>query len=240
MRARRWLPLLTVFLLAGAGLAACGGGSDDDASSEGSDTTASKADDQKRADGIVLTLADFPSGWTQDESDDDESDDEEENPLDACMGEEAAELESAQTAEADSPDFSRGESTTAGSFSSVLETEADAEKGMRLLRSDRMKECLDQAFTDELGKQTGLEDVEIGDVTVEQASFPNVAEETAALQFVIPITVEAESVNFYADFVFFRQDRVLAGMFMTDVGEPFSSSEAEALARTMAARMKAA
>jgi hypothetical protein len=240
MLRRRWIPLLTVLLLAVAGVTSCGG--DDDSGSgddqDESSTKAADANDQELADRIVLKLSDFPSGWTEDDSTDEDDDDE--DPLADCLGEESDELTDAETAEAESPDFSRGEATTASSLVSLLKTEPDAERGMELIRSEKLKQCLNEAMDKELRTQTGEEGVEIGEVSLKNSSFPNVADETAALQMQVPITVQGSTVSFYADIVFFREGRIVAGLMVADVGQPFPSAEAEALARKLAGRMKAA
>ncbi len=188
----------------------------------------------------MLKLTDFPSGWTEDEATPEEESSAN-DPIDKCFGGEGKTLDENTSAEADSPDFSRGETTTVSSFSAVLKAEKDAEEAMDLLASDTLKDCFNQALADELKATAGEDEgFTLGDVTLKDASFTKVGEETNALQFVIPISAPGVEVSFYAGLVFFRQDRVIGGLFLGNLESPFPSSEGEALAKKMAARMKAA
>lgn len=235
--------LLLPFLL---GAAACG--SDGDGGSGSSDTTAASsettkaeggsADDQAVADAVILELSDLPSGYTEGEA---PSEDEEEDPFGDCLSAEGKQLDDATTGDAESPDFARGETTTVSSFATVFADEGSAEKAMELVASDELKACFDTIVTEEIKSSAGeTEGVTFGDLVLKDASFPKVGEETSALQFVVPISAAGTDVTFYVDLVFFRQDRVVAGLFLGDLGKPFPSGEASTLAGKMAGRMKAA
>jgi hypothetical protein len=230
--------LLPLLLAAGA----CGDDSGDSASDTTTTTAAAKSseasDDEQLAADVVLRLADLPSGYTEDEATPDEQD--EGDPVDQCLGDEAAELDAATTAEADSPDFSRGETTTVGSDAAVLKEERDAEQAMDLISSDTFKQCLDAAVVEELKSGTGEEGVTFGDVSLEDASFANVADETKALQFSVAIQAEGQEFPFYVDIVVFRAGRVVASLTLANLGEPYPASVGVDLARKMAARAKAA
>jgi hypothetical protein len=234
-----------VILLLPALLAFGACGDDSKESSSGATTTAadeasSGEDDQKIADAVVLKLADFPSGWTEDEATPEEEDSAN-DPIDKCFGGKGKTLDENTTAEADSPDFSRGETTSVSSFSAVMKSEKDAEETMDILASDTLKDCFNQALADELKATAGEDEgFSLGDVTTKSASFTKVGEETTALQFLIPISAPGVEVSFYADLVFFRQDRVIGGLFLGNLESPLASSEGEALARKMVTRMKAA
>jgi hypothetical protein len=241
--ARRLVLLLLPALLV---LGACG--SDDSGGGAGATTTsaatddagAGEKDDQALADDVVLKLADFPSGWTEDEATP-EDEDSANDPIDKCFGGEGKTLDENTSAEADSPDFSRGETTTVSSFSAVMKEEKDAEAAMDILASAKLKDCFNQALEEEIKASAGEDEgFTLGDVTLKNASFAKVGEETTALQFVIPISAPGVEVSFYADLVFFRQDRVIGGLFLGNVNTPLASAEGEALAKKMVTRMKAA
>ncbi len=239
--ARRLLILLLPAVLA---LGACGddgggGGGSSDATTT-TEASAGAADDTKLAEAVVLKLDDFPSGWTEDEATPEDPTGED-DPIDKCFGGEGKELDENTSAEADSPDFSRGETTSVSSFSAVMKAEKDAESAMDLMRSQTLKDCFNQALEEELKSTAGEnEGFTLGEVTLKNASFAKVGEETSALQFVIPISAPGVEVSFYADVVFFRQDRVIGGLFLGNLDSPFDSAQGEGLAKKMVARMKAA
>ena len=200
----------------------------------------SSGDDQTVADDVVLKLADFPSGWTEDEAKPEEEDSAN-DPIDKCFGGEGKTLDENTSAEADSPDFSRGETTTVSSFSAVMKEEKDAEAAMDILASAKLKDCFNQALEEEIKASSGEDEgFTLGEVTLKNASFAKVGDETTALQFVIPISAPGVEVSFYADLVFFRQGRVIGGLFLGNVTTPLASAEGEALAKKMVTRMKAA
>jgi hypothetical protein len=234
------LPLLLI--TAACGNDDGGGSGSSDTTDAKSDTTAAKADSAKDtalAEAVVLKLSDFPSGYTEGEPP--SKDDEEEDPFGDCLSSDAKALDEDTTGEAESPDFSRGETTTVSSFATVFNSESSAEKAMDVVASDELKECFDRFVTEEIKANAGdTEGVTFGDVELKDTSFPDTGEETNALQFVIPISAAGTDITFYVDLVFFRQDRTVAGLFLGDLGKPFPSADAATLAKKMAGRMQAA
>ena len=248
---RRFVLAVAILML----FAACG---DDEGSSslkdektattEADEKSELNKDDQDLADRVVLTLDDFPSGWTAGEEDPDEEtdsedeEDDEDDPLEQCLGsDQADELEDATTGEGESPEFSRGETTQAGSFSVVLEGATPAKKGFDILASSKFQGCLEDEMKAQLEDTNdpdapAEEQVSFGEITTKRASFARVGDQTAAFQIVMPFAAGGQELTFYADFAFFREGRVIGGLFFLNLGEPLDSDTEHQLAEAMAKR----
>ncbi len=192
------------------------------------------AEEQKMADAVLLLAGDLPAGFVQapdtDESPSAEESPTEEEAFDKCVGDQGEQLDEATTAEAEAPDFERGDAL-ASSLSMVVKTEADAREGVRVFGSDQIKECLRQTlsdtFRDGIAEELGPgEPVPQSQVSVETLTFPAVADEVTA--FRLNLTVPSLDLTFPSDFVLVRKGRTLGFYFFTNSGTPFPLSDQQA------------
>lgn len=217
MRRLRTLALLSTVLVVLAG--ACGDGGDGGAG----------ADDDALARAAVLTAADLPPGFAE-SSEEDPAAEEEDDAFDKCLGNEGKELEEATTAEADSPEFEKGDTTIAGSSSVVLESDDDAREAMRLLGSEKLKTCFNEAFAEGVREGAAEEGGELPEfrTSVGELSFPAVGDEVVSYRGTLEFTVEGQNVQFPADFVFARKGRTIGFYFFGNLGEPFPIDQEKA------------
>lgn len=216
---RLWISVvLCVLVLAGA----CGGGGGD------GDGDKAGGDDDKLARAAVFVASDLPAGFA--ESREEEEAEDEEDPFDKCVGREGKELEEATTAEADSPDFEKGDTTIAGSASVVMKTDGDARKAMRLLGSEKLKTCFNDAFAEGVREGAAEEGGELPEFTtsVGELSFPAVGDEVVSYRGTVSFTVEGQEIQFPADFIFSRKGRTIGFYFFGNLGEPFPIDQEKA------------
>jgi hypothetical protein len=201
------------------GVAACGGGSDE--GSQEAKTVIQEAA-QERAGAIVLTLADFPSGWRA------EADSDEEEP--ECVGFDFSDL--TVNGRGESPNFLRGEATLASSIAAVFATEEQAKAAFGRLANQKLADC----FTDFIREQSD-ENVRVLDATSGELSFPSMGDRSAAYQIALELETEGFTPSAFVDLIFIQDERAVAVLFFLDVLTPFPDEEKETLARKVADRM---
>lgn len=186
------------------------------------------------ADAVLLVAGDLPAGFVAapdtEESPSAEEIAKEEEAFDKCVGDQGEQLDEATTAEAEAPDFERGDAL-ASSLSMVVKTEDDAREGIRVSGSDQVKECfrqtLSDTFRDGIAKELGPgEPVPQSQVSMETLNFPAVADEVTA--FRLNLTVPSLDLTFPSDFVSVRKVRTLGFYFFSNFGTPFPLSDQQA------------
>jgi hypothetical protein len=241
MRLVRSLALLLVCALV---LAGCGGGDDGDGAGDATTTVADgegqeSGDDDALAEEAVLQLSDFPPGWTEGEAPD-EDDSDEDDTFDACpeLQAESEEIEEFETAEAESPQFSRGETTFVDSTVTVWEDEDAAERAFALFERDDVTDCLALAAKEGIEEEAG-EALEVGQPVARESSAPDAGDEAIAFQITLPVTAEGTELVFYLDLLAVRGGRAGALLSLVNLGQPFDGALAQQLAETIAERMAA-
>jgi hypothetical protein len=161
---------------------------------------------QAQVDLSVMRLSDLPAGWAVDPDQsaaDDPDDDFLEAQLQACLG-----IDAATTGDGvDSPDFTDGHLSYAGSSSYSLADVATATSTFATLTSEQAQGC----YRDQLVQilTSDPDPAQIGDVTVEPLPFTSGAEATSAVRYTVPLLGGAEPVPFSFDFVFVRQGQLV-------------------------------
>jgi len=168
-------------LAIGLGVSACGGGDDAEALNPQTQITAG---DRRHSEGIVLRLADFPSGWRAEASDDNEDNAD-------CLKVDSSDL--TVTGKAESQDFVRGNAPIASSVATLYEDSAQAEKAFARVATDDLAEC----FSDYMKTQSD-EDVTIGDVSFGELGFPEIGDRSAAYQIAIELKTSGLTPTAYS------------------------------------------
>lgn len=231
--------LTALFVLTAA---ACGGG----------EKKLSAEDAQPIADRAVLTDEDVPDGFEADEEEEEDPGEEEDesdenNPLEDCLGDTGAELEDAEVAEADSPDYQRESDTgieMLGSSSAVLDTEEHAKEAAEILDTDEARECFAEAFEEEMAEAEDMPPgLEIETKGVEEHDFASIGDHSSAIRMDLVFNIsDAESgmsqeLPFVMDMVFIQKGHALVMMFFGSLGEEFDQDEAEEIAEKVIARV---
>lgn len=238
---RRVAPVLfTACLLLGA----CAGGDDETTSATGATTTTvaaadPAASDEDLAEAAVLVVSDLPAGFAESPDDEGPDGDDEDDPFDKCLGSAGDELEAATTAEADSPQFEKGDTTLAGSSAVVFKTEADARGTIQLLASAKGRTCFNEAIAQ--GFEEGFEEEGAAapdlETSVGALSFPRVGDEVVSYRARIDFTVEGQELSFPFDLVFVRKGRTIGFYFFGNLGAPFPVKDEQAAVTKALARL---
>lgn len=246
MRAR----LRIVFLAAALVVTGCGGDDDDGTAAttttaaEGGDTTTTaegSSEDQALADAAVLVIDDLPPGFTEGPDDDEEdASGEGDDPFEECVGEEGGAIDEGMTAEAESPDFEKGDELLAGSISFVLEDDDLARDMIELFASERLKDCFNDAFAEGVREGAAEEGGELPEFTtsVEDLSFADIGDEVASYRATLAFDVQGQGFTFPVDFVFVRKGRTVGMYFFGSIGgEGFDVEQEAAIIEKALARV---
>jgi hypothetical protein len=199
--------------------AGCGGGNDTDALQPQTQVT---VDDQRRADRIILRLADFPSGWRA-EADENQDDAD-------CYKVDFGDL--TITGRAESKSFVKGNVPFASSVAVLYKTPQQAGTVFDEVASDKLAGC----FADYMKSQSA-DDVTIGETSFGELGFPELGDRSAAYQIAIELKTEGLTPTMFIDLVFIQRDRALAMLAFVDLLSAFDQPQKEALAKTVAERM---
>jgi hypothetical protein len=137
-----------------------------------------------------------------------------------------------------SEDFSKDDAEASSSVK-LYASEEDASAALtriaNLIQSEELRKCFSDLV--KKGAEQEQEGLTVGEVSVGELSFPDLAEDTRAFQFEIPFEFQGFSPSVYIDVVGRREERVVAGLTFIDVLTPFDQAQKEELARTVADRM---
>ena len=182
--------------------------------------------DQAAADAALLTLSDFPAGWSEAPADDEDEDTTElDERFAECFGIEADSEGIIDTeAEASTGDFTDpNEDTTISHGVNVAATEEELTAAFGTFASDDLPACLTDAYNDALLGSLGDEvpdDVEIGDVTVARLNITPTGDQTSALRINVPISSSGFGIDAYFDVVFTRVGRSGSALFFESFFSP--------------------
>lgn len=218
---------LTLGLAASLLIAGCGGGSQSSVTAKEAQTVI-EAEDQLRAESIGLTLADFPPGWRATPSTEDDDDDE-------CVSFDFSDLTVSGAAQSD--DFSKDDAEVSSGVK-VYASEDDASAALTrissLFKSEELRQCLADLVKKGAEEQEGTT---VGEISIGELSFTDLAEETRAWQIEVPFEVQGLSVSAYLDVVGLREERTVTGLTFLNVLERFDQEQEEELASTVSDRM---
>jgi hypothetical protein len=210
-----------------------GGGGDDTASA-----SAIEPEAQKRAESIVLKLADFPNGWRASAPEDSGG----QEKFNKCVGADYSGL--TKTGDADSQDFAKGDSPSASSDATIFRNDQQAEDEMsklatgfnRIAAEGCFQDLTEEALKDEKGFKLG--DVDIGELRF----TPPDVDEAKAWQIVVPVEITSGaakgfSPDVYLDFVVMREGDAVATVTTEDVFSAFDEDLRNQLVQKVAGRM---
>jgi hypothetical protein len=214
----------------------CGGGG-----SGGSDAqTVIDDEDQREAQAALLTMADFPSGWT--ESGDDDSEDGEDVSEAACFEDIQPDLsELTVTGHAESGTFETDDawvSSTASVYRTAEEAREAFEGGRDALQSDELAACFGDVFAEAMAEEENDVEIEVGEASASEVAIPDVgAQRSAALRVEIPLDVEGQAASAYMEFIGLEEGRTIGSLVTFSFVTPFPADETERLAGIMADRL---
>jgi hypothetical protein len=226
---------LVVFVMAcGVLVVGCGGGS------SGSEAqTVIEDEDQRRAEAALLTLADFPSGWTAPGDDGEDGKDVTEAPCFEDIRPDRSQL--TVTGHAESGNFET-EDAWVNSTASVYRTEEEAraafEGGRDALLSDEFAGCLRDVFAEALAEEENDVEIEVGEASSNEIAIPDVgAQGSTALRVEIPLDVDGEAAAAYMEFIGLEEGRTIGSLSTFSFLTQFPADETERLTGIMADRL---
>jgi hypothetical protein len=225
---------VVVVMACSALIVGCGGGG----SGGGDAETVIDEDDQRQAEDALLTLEDFPSGWTA-PADDDDAEDVSEAECFRDIQPDLSEL--TVTGHAESGTFDTDNawvSSTASVYRDEEEAREAFEGGRGTLRNDELPACFGDVFAEAMAEEENDVEIEVGEVSANEVSVPDVAaERSAALRIEIPLEVDGQAVSAYMEFIGLEQGRTIGSLVTFSFLTPFPADETERLAGIMADRL---
>jgi hypothetical protein len=231
------------------GAAACGSTTNDESAptlsseaSESGETTPAASDepaetdvpaqdvaaDAAAAEAALLTLSDFPAGWSEVPAEDDEEDDSSDE-----MGERTKECFGSSTDTDIVSNETRartGEFTDPADDSTVTQgvslgsTVELTEDYMAAGSADGVAACLTivfrEGYAELLEDAEEMQDAELGEITVGALNVGEVGEDTFAYRITIPITVQGFTVDFVFDLVAVRVGRSVSSLVFGSTFDP--------------------
>jgi hypothetical protein len=197
-----------------------------------------KAAAQQAAASALLTVSDFPAGWSTSPSSNSAGSAKYDQQFAACLHAPVSVFQKSgpDTAEADSPDFNSPEDTNASASETIsIETTASIDEGFRVLKSPNLPGCATTALTAyfkvSLAKQAATEHATIGQATTGQLSFPSIGEDTVAISVTVPVTVKGFTITEYVDLIYVRRRNAEIEMEFSNTESPFDVRSAETITR---------
>jgi predicted RNA binding protein with dsRBD fold (UPF0201 family) len=144
------------------------------------------------------------------------------------------------TGDAETGNF-EAETALVSSSAVVYRTEDEAreafEGGRDALMSEEIAACFRDTFAEGLAEGESDVEVEAGEASADTVSFPDFAEQTAALEVEIPLEVDGQAVPSFLEFVGLREGRMIGSLFTFNFGGRFPPEETERLAEIVAGRL---
>ena len=223
-----------VGLLVGSG---CGGDDDGDGRRATRDIQAAA---QARAESLVLKRSDFTQGWRA--SPPEQEDEGAGEEFRRCVGVDFSEF--TVTGEADSDEFSMGNSLRVSSDARVVDTERDAVDAVaeftRGFHRRTTNDCLGRLIAEAI-KESSDRNVEVGEVEVRQLSVAVPAVEQAqGWEIAIPIEVQGSSTTVLLEYTLLREGNEVVSVQAQDVGRRPTPALGDQVLGVLAARMSQA
>jgi hypothetical protein len=230
------LRLVAAVLVCSALVVGCGGGG-----SGGSEAqTVIEEADQRQAEDALLTMEDFPSGWTA--AADGDGEDGEDVSEAACFEDIQPDLsELTVTGHAESGNFETDQAWVS-STASVYRTEEEAQEafegGRDVLLSDELAACFGDVFAEAMAEEENDVEIEVGEVSASEVSVPDVgAQRSAAVRVEIPLDVEGQLASAFVELIGLGEGRTIGSLLTVSFLTPFPADETERLAGLMADRL---
>jgi hypothetical protein len=197
--------------------------------------------DAAAAEAALLTLSDFPAGWSEIPHEADDSNEEMLDRVYGCLGPAAVEMfnspTKARTGDFTDPADDSGVNQTAALFP----TTESAEGYMAGGSADGVAECLTTVYREELpGRLEGdgvPADAEFGEITVGSLNVGQAGEETFAYRVTAPVSAEGFTVDIVTDFVAVRVGRSVTGLNFQSFFDPTPTERIVEYASLAASRL---
>ena len=254
----RRLALAALALLVLALLAACGGddeeaGAPGDSADDDAPAAFTEADARQAAEASLLTLDDFPSGWTSKpaEADDDDDFEPEGLPPDcALIFAQGEETDDDTVAEVVSDDFVGRNDEEVSSEVSVLKSARLAEFQFDMMQgffdtcSGPMEEAFQTMFEEEMAadQAAGEEPVEVtlSDFRFREQAFPDYGDDSLAMEIAFSMQASFIAFDLEVDIILVRVGPMMGTVSFGSFLEPVDPALEEELAGLLAERMEAA
>lgn len=238
--------LLPLVIATGCGGSSSSGGGP--ASQSGSATPTSsgpafpKAAASSAARSALLTISDFPSGWStskDDSASNDSSDKKFQQELADCLHAPAGLLghDEANSADADSPDFDSPDGNTTISESVSVSQSDRVDQLFSILKQDNATDCFSttvNAYLKEEFAKTDDPDVKqatLGNIEVGRLSTGHYGDDTFGMRTTVPVEVKGLTLKVYLDLLFIRHANAVASLDFESEGTPIDTSTTDRYAR---------
>jgi hypothetical protein len=241
---------LAVAILLPVVVAGCGGGSSKgglashspNASATSSKPSIPKAAASAAATQALLTISDFPTGWStsKDDSDSNDSSDKKfDKQLADCLHAPVGLLDSGGTdsVDADSPDFDSPDGNTTISESISIADSSRVNQLFSVLHQDNAVSCVSTTVNayvkEELAKSDDpdVKQAKFGDVEVGQLSTGHYGDDTVGMRANLPIQVQGLTLHVYLDLLFVRHANTAAFLTFESEGTPVASADTDKYAQ---------
>jgi hypothetical protein len=174
------------------------------------------AADAAAAEAALLTLSDFPAGWSEVPDEEDDSNQELLEQVYECLGPDAVEVINSET-EARTGSFTDPvDESTVQEVIALAPTVESAEAYIAGGSADGVAECLTTAYREGIAQLLAdaeeMEGAELGEITVGALNVGEVGEDSFAYRITVPISVQGLNVDLFTDFVAVRVGRSAAGL----------------------------
>jgi hypothetical protein len=207
-------------------------------------------EDKAAAQAALLTLADFPAGWSEIpaevESDDDEDVGRE---VAACVGVEGDKLFDVGGAEASTGDFSDPEeNVTISEQVGIAATADEAAAQLAALEAPGVTACIQDVFrafvadlieNPETPADSLPEGASVGEVTWGRLNVAPVGDQLVAYRVTMPISMEGITIDFYLDIVLARQGRSMANLYFESIFDPYPTEDLDRFVALAVSRLPA-
>lgn len=237
-------------------VAACGGGGGSASHPASASPTSSgppfpKAAAQAAARAALLTISDFPSGWSTSKNDsqsNDSSDKKFQQQLADCLHAPPGLLghDEANSADADSPDFDSPDGDTTISESVSISQSHRVEQLFSILEQDNATDCfattVNAVLKKELAKSNdpNVKQATLGTAQVGRLSTGHYGDDTVGMRTTVPVEVKGLTLKVYLDLLFIRHANAVADLDFESEGTPIDPSTTDRYARLAAEKLSRA
>lgn len=186
------------------------------------DVQAPSPADQAVAEAALLTLDDFPAGWEAQPADEDEEDEETQRRIAECVGVAYEDLyQGDSSATADSQKFVSTDDSEVSNSVNVGADEDWAANAFEIASRPEFRECTIDETRKAIDEAAEEEDLEVGELSLNEISFDDYGDDTLAFRLTIPLEVQGLSLEATGDFVLVRVGRALTTVTTFSTETPF-------------------
>ena len=194
---------------------------------------------------ILLTLRDFPAGWSQEPPEEEKEDPEFDSPPE-CQAFFEQEIPPGALVDIDSPEFDGPDTEQVDSGATVYVDAEAAHQAFADARDvyDRCREPLRAAYTKYLGELLREEypdaNVEVTAFAMDWLSFPAYGDESLAMRMSVTMVVGDQTIDAYTDMFGWRVGPIEGDMSFTNCFVPPDLEEEQRLAEIVEKRLREA